>query len=75
MLPSFWTLSQKASSTKDAFVKMLNRLVLCFSASLSTSSLRTSGSPPVSMNRWVPRSSAWLTRLSISSYVRFRRLP
>ena len=37
--------------------------------------LRTIGSPPVKRNMYVPISLAWLTMLSISSYVRLSLLP
>ena len=75
MLPRRWTSLQKASSTSEALVKMLKRQSLCFSARRRTSFLRTRGSPPVSMKRWVPRALAWLTRESHSSKVRLRALP
>ena len=66
---------QKSSSISVPFVKQWNALSLCFSQSRITSALRTSGSPPVSRNAWIPSSSAWVHMLSISSKLRFSRFP
>ena len=54
---------------------MANCTSLCFSASLSTSFLRTSGSPPVSIYRYTPSSLPCVTILSMSSKLRLFLLP